>query len=122
MALKGWPLCFENRPILFVSNSLSMVKHFRYHGLKFFSSSLFCSQHFSSRAVGLRHLSILYCGSDDFSAVSLRKLNELRLQVDRVKKIEVVCKEGKPSGRGRKSIRAGNNFYNFESGRGSPNL
>ena len=52
-------------------------------------------------------LRILYCGSDDFSAVSLRALNDYRLRSDHIAKLDVLCKEGKPSGRGRKQIRDG---------------
>ena len=57
-----------------------------------------------SSASGLR---ILYCGSDEFSAVSLKRLDEARLQGRGIQSIDVVYKTGKPSGRGLKRIRDG---------------
>lgn len=63
--------------------------------------------------IGQRHAShraseplrILYCGSDDFSAVSLRALHELhRKKPTVVQSIDVVCKKAKRVGRGLKRL------------------
>ena len=54
-------------------------------------------------------LRILFCGSDEISAASLRTLHEAALErPDFIASIEVVCKMGKPVGRGMKHIREGN--------------
>ena len=56
----------------------------------------------------LQPLRILFCGSDDFSIASLRKLYEEHQQdEDLIASIDVVCRPGKPVGRGRKVIREG---------------
>ncbi len=53
-------------------------------------------------------LRILFCGSDEFSAASLRRLNEThKRDPTLIESIDVVCKEGRPSGRGLKNIRDG---------------
>ncbi len=53
-------------------------------------------------------LRILFCGSDDFSIASLRKLyQEHQSDKDLIASIDVVCRPGKPVGRGRKIIREG---------------
>ena len=53
-------------------------------------------------------LRILYCGSDEFSAVSLRALHqESTVNPDLISSIDVVCKAGKPAGRGLKHVRHG---------------
>ena len=56
----------------------------------------------------LEPLRILFCGSDDFSIASLRKLyKEHQQDKDLIASIDVVCRPGKPVGRGRKIIREG---------------
>lgn len=56
-------------------------------------------------AGGLR---ILFCGSDDFSARSLEKIAGKKAHEDGiVNSIDVVCKKGRPYGRGLKRIRHG---------------
>ena len=51
-------------------------------------------------------LRILFCGSDDFSIASLKALHrEHENNPHLVKSIDVVCKPGKPVGRGLKTIR-----------------
>lgn len=53
-------------------------------------------------------LRILFCGSDEFSIVSLRALHEEQLRCsDRIASIDVVCRPGKRVGRGLKQIREG---------------
>ncbi|KAL9058186.1 MAG: hypothetical protein Q9162_001910 [Coniocarpon cinnabarinum] len=54
-----------------------------------------------------RGLRILFCGSDDFSGVALRKLHEqhVQRQSDLIESLSVVVKAGKPSGRGLKQTR-----------------
>jgi len=52
-------------------------------------------------------LRILFCGSDDFSAASLNRLHAEQVKdKDFIASIDVVCKAGKPFGRG-KTIREG---------------
>lgn len=49
---------------------------------------------------------ILFCGSDDFSAVSLQELHkEHKRNNEFIASIDVVCRAGKLSGRGLKGIR-----------------
>ena len=56
----------------------------------------------------LEPLRILFCGSDDFSIASLQKLyKEHQQDKDLIASIDVVCRPGKPVGRGRKIIREG---------------
>ena len=56
----------------------------------------------------LQPLRILFCGSDDFSIASLRKLyKEHQQDEDLIASIDVVCRPGKPVGRGRKVVREG---------------
>ena len=56
----------------------------------------------------LEPLRILFCGSDDFSIASLRKLyKEHQQDKDLIASIDVVCRPGKPVGRGRKTVREG---------------
>ena len=56
----------------------------------------------------LEPLRILFCGSDDFSIASLRRLHKEHQQDrDLIASIDVVCRPGKPVGRGRKIIREG---------------
>lgn len=56
----------------------------------------------------LEPLRILFCGSDDFSIASLRKLyKEHHQNRGLIASIDVVCRPGKPVGRGRKIIREG---------------
>ena len=56
----------------------------------------------------LQPLRILFCGSDDFSIASLRKLyKEHQQDKDLIASIDVVCRPGKLVGRGRKIIREG---------------
>jgi hypothetical protein len=53
-------------------------------------------------------LRILFCGSDDFSVVSLRQLCEEKLQNPQlIESIDVMVRPGKPTGRGLKKIREG---------------
>ncbi|POS84981.1 hypothetical protein EPUL_004644, partial [Erysiphe pulchra] len=50
-------------------------------------------------------LRILFCGSDEFSAASLKALqNEKKINPGLVKSIDVLCRPGKPVGRGMKKI------------------
>ncbi len=53
-------------------------------------------------------LRILFCGSDDFSVCALQSLYQEHKQ-DRasIASIEVVCRPGKPVGRGLKTVRQG---------------
>jgi hypothetical protein len=54
-------------------------------------------------------LRILFCGSDTFSVASLEKLHRLyRIDKDRIASIDVVCRPGKPVGRGLKTVHHGN--------------
>jgi len=54
-------------------------------------------------------LRVLFCGADKFSIPSLKALNNIRLESpDKVASIDVVCRPGKPVGRGRKQIRERN--------------
>lgn len=63
---------------------------------------------FSATKSDLEPLRILFCGSDDFSIASLRKLyKEHQQDRDFIASIDVVCRPGKPVGRGRKIIREG---------------
>ena len=56
----------------------------------------------------LEPLRILFCGSDDFSIASLRRLHKEHQQDrDLIASIDVVCRPGKPVGRGRKMNREG---------------
>lgn len=51
-------------------------------------------------------LRILYCGSDSFSSTSLQALyQESQRPSSNIASIDVVCRDGKPFGRGLKSIR-----------------
>ena len=53
-------------------------------------------------------LRILFCGSDEFSIASLLKLyNEHQKSKEVITSIDVVCRPGKPTGRGLKTIREG---------------
>lgn len=53
-------------------------------------------------------LRILFCGSDEFSATSLERLHFEHAQNPKlIESIDVVCKAGKPSGRGLKKVREG---------------
>lgn len=62
-------------------------------------------------------LRILYCGSDEFSAVSLRAVyEEHRNHPEVIKSIDVVCKPDKRTGRGLKKTRQGEYWYEI-SGR-----
>lgn len=56
--------------------------------------------------VASQPLRILFCGSDEFSAISLQRLHQESLR-DRsfITSIDVVCKAGKPAGRGLRTIR-----------------
>ena len=54
-----------------------------------------------SKGRDIEPLRILYCGSDDFSVESLRKLAEAhREDTSFIESIDVVCKTAKPHGRG----------------------
>lgn len=53
-------------------------------------------------------LRILFCGSDDFSCVSLKALHEEKERNQGlIKSIDVVVRPPKPTGRGNKTIRQG---------------
>lgn len=53
-------------------------------------------------------LRILFCGSDEFSSASLRALHDEHIQrPDAIAGIDVVCRPGKRTGRGLKTIREG---------------
>lgn len=61
-----------------------------------------------SSSKALEPLRILFCGSDDFSITSLQALyNEARQESDFIKSIDVVCRPGKRTGRGLKTLREG---------------
>ena len=58
-------------------------------------------------------LRILFCGSDEFSIASVLKLHdEHQKSKDIISSIDVVCRPGKPTGRGLKTIREGNFPFN----------
>lgn len=58
-------------------------------------------------------LRILFCGSDEFSIASLRALNDERLRDPKaIQSLDVVCRPGKPIGRGLKKIREGMSMVN----------
>ena len=53
-------------------------------------------------------LRILFCGSDEFSITSLQALHAEHVRNEsRIASIDVVCRPGKPTGRGLKVIRQG---------------
>lgn len=53
-------------------------------------------------------LRILFCGSDEFSTASLKRLHaEHEQDKGFIESIDVVCKIGKPSGRGMKNVKEG---------------
>ena len=63
---------------------------------------------FSSLRGPVDPLRILFCGSDDFSAASLRRLHNEHVQDSTfIASLDVLCKQGKLSGRGLKTIRDG---------------
>ena len=63
---------------------------------------------FSSTKIIFEPLRILFCGSDDFSIASLRKLFDAQqVGKDLISSIDVVCRPGKRVGRGLKAIREG---------------
>lgn len=75
-------------------------------GFQTFNSSP--SQTFTTSCSRCEPLQILYCGSDDFSVASLRKLNEERLaNPELIESIDVVCKPPQRVGRGLKRLREG---------------
>jgi hypothetical protein len=60
----------------------------------------------SRREVHDEPLRILYCGSDAFSCTPLEALHqESQRPASNIASIDVVCREGKPYGRGLKSVR-----------------
>ena len=88
-------MIFEIHPRLLSSN-LPKVAHWGFKRRSFATKSNF------------EPLRILFCGSDDFSIASLRKLyKEHQRDQDLIASIDVVCRPGKPVGRGRKIIREG---------------
>lgn len=63
-----------------------------------------------SSSISCHHepLHVLFCGSDEFSVVSLRRLQEeSQKRPDLIASLQVLCKKGKPVGRGLKEIRDG---------------
>lgn len=65
-------------------------------------------QHCYRRSLSTQNepLRILFCGSDEFSAHSLKALNdEVHKNPKLIQTVDVICKQGKPSGRGLKTIR-----------------
>jgi hypothetical protein len=90
-----------------------------YLKLKQFSNSTLCSQSWSCLSPNRRNatnhfirpihnqpLRILFCGADELSITSLEALHkELLESPSNVASIDVVCRPGKPSGRGLKQIR-----------------
>lgn len=53
-------------------------------------------------------LRVLYCGSDEFSCASLRAIYDEHKRSPRsIASIDVMCRPGKPAGRGLKKIREG---------------
>jgi hypothetical protein len=66
----------------------------------------FCVSRPRSSALKDEPLRVLYCGSDSFSCASLKALHrESQLPSSNIASIDVVCREGKPYGRGLKSVR-----------------
>lgn len=62
----------------------------------------------STRLVGNEPLRILFCGSDTFSVANLQKLHaRYRVDNSQIASIDVVCRPGKPVGRGLKTVRHG---------------
>ncbi len=73
------------------------------HHLRVPPISTSCDALKKARAEPLR---ILFCGSDSFSIVSLQKLHDHHQKhKDLIASIDVVCRPGKPIGRGLKHIR-----------------
>jgi hypothetical protein len=65
-----------------------------------------CATNLSVRSVHSQPLRILFCGADELSITSLEALcRESRESPSNVASIEVVCRPGKPTGRGLKQIR-----------------
>ena len=93
---------FSSRAMLFEKHARlfnKIVPEVRHWGLK--------RRSFATKS-HLESLRILFCGSDDFSIASLRKLHKEHQQDnDLIASIDVVCRPGKPVGRGRKIIREG---------------
>jgi methionyl-tRNA formyltransferase len=53
-------------------------------------------------------LRILFCGSDEFASASLKAMHaEQQKDPERIASIDVLCRPGKPSGRGLKFTREG---------------
>lgn len=73
------------------------------------SRTFSCPYHQFRPLVGESHdepLRILYCGSDNFSCAILQALHEeYQHPSSNIASIDVVCREGKPYGRGLRSIR-----------------
>ncbi|KAG4423041.1 hypothetical protein IFR04_003817 [Cadophora malorum] len=68
--------------------------HFKGYGIKLYSTKT------------SKPLSILFCGSDEFSIASLRALHaEHKRDPALIKSIDVLCRPGKPAGRSLKQIR-----------------
>ena len=73
----------------------------------------FCRYSFTTKS-NFEPLRILFCGSDEFSAASLHKLHdEHQRNKNFIASIDVVCRPGKPVGRGQKTIREG--FWSAKS-------
>lgn len=72
------------------------------------SRSLLCSRNRYSTKSPVTPLKILYCGSDEFSNAALRALHAEHVRdPSSIASIDVLCRPGKPSGRGMKHIRDG---------------
>jgi hypothetical protein len=54
-----------------------------------------------------RPLRVLFCGSDEFSCASLRALHEEKQSNISIASIDVLCRPGKLSGRGMKTVKEG---------------
>src|SRR4051812_28329128 len=68
----------------------------------------------SQRPKKSKPLRILFCGSDEFSSASLRALHaEQRADPQGILSIDVLCRPGKRAGRGRKTIRDREWFYDL---------
>ena len=83
------------RPIARNGSNVSVILDYRSHARSI------------SKAI-VEPLRILFCGSDEFSVESLKRLHAESLKdPNLIATIDVVCKHGKASGRGMRKIRDG---------------
>jgi hypothetical protein len=103
------PMFYSRRKLskLYFLNSCISSKIYSCRDARSFSSI----QHYkspSSSAVRSHDepLRILFCGSDSFSCTTLQALHqEYQRSSSNIASIDVVCRQGKPCGRGLKSVR-----------------